>query len=371
MKKIKTLFAIGRMSVGGAEKLLVHELIALDRSRFEPYLLTLFPETKESLAEEVALPLDHWRKECFASLADIGAWFRLIRFLKKEKFDAVITSLFSANFVVRVASLFARIPVVVSYEHNLYPDKRRWQIFADQYLARHTDRIIVDAETVKEFTSKQERIPKEKFLTLYIPPLTASGGRPKDEVMRELGLKPDYKIIATVSRLVPEKGHIYLIRAASEVLKVFPKTYFLLVGWGPLEAELKAEVERLGLKDRVLLPGRKNIQDILPLAYAYVEPATTVDIGIALMEAMRAGKPIVATAVGEMPVFIKENENGFLVTPGDAGALAKSIIELLKDTRKAERFGEASERIVEHYSFPRYMEQFQNLIIESHNAHAH
>src|SRR3989344_7942346 len=270
----KILFAIGRLSVGGAEKLLVRQLSMVDRQKFDPYLLTLFPEQKESFEKEIFLDSAHWKKLNFKSLLDFTEWFKLFSFLKKEKFYAVVTSLFSANLIVRLAAILAGIPVIISYEHNLYPYKHRWQIWADWLLAKWTGLILVDAESVREFTSRQEEIPKSKFKTLYIPPLLEmSGARSADSVRKELGIPIGAKVILTVSRLVEEKGHYYLIEAAKKVLSEFPDVYFVIVGWGPLEESLKLQIESFKLKDRVFLPGRMDIRDVLPLADIYAEPA--------------------------------------------------------------------------------------------------
>lgn len=363
-RKLKILFAIGRLSVGGAEKLLVHQLRAIDNSKFDPFLLTLFSEQKESFEKEIFLNSGHWKKLNFFSLLDFQSWLELYNFLKKEKFDVVVTSLFSANFIVRVIAILTGIPVIISYEHNLYPNKRKWQIWADWLLSKWTDKIIVDAQSVKEFTAKQESISIDKFFLLYHPPLIfdkpAFSG---PEFRNKFGIPEGAKVILTVSRLVEEKGHRYLIEAAEKVLRKYPQTYFLLVGWGPLEASLKSQVESLKLKDKVILTGRLDIEDVLSYADIYAEPAITVDIGIALLEAMKSGKPIVASRVGEIPVFIKDGENGFLVESKNSDLLAEKISQLLSNEELRKEFGENSKKIIGSYTIEGYMKTFEETIL--------
>jgi len=362
-KKIKILFAIGRLSVGGGEKLLVRQLPMVDRNRFDPHLLTLFSENKDSFGNEVSLAADHWRKLNFKSLFDLPEWFRLLIFLKKEKFDAVVTSLFSANLIVRIAAIILRVPVIISYEHNLYPDKHRWQIGMDRLLAKWTDKIIVDSEAVRKFTSKQEKIPIEKFLTMHIPPLLDSEkSRNPDLVRQELGIPGEAKIILTVSRLVEEKGHRYLIEAAKKVLSEVSNVYFVIVGWGHLEESLKSQAKTLGLGDKVIFPGRIDIRDVLPLADVYVEPAIMTDLPVAIMEALRLEKPIVSTNVGEIPVFVRDRENGFLAEPKNPGLLAEKILILLADKNLREKFGKAGGAFVKNYSLEEYEKKFEFLI---------
>ena len=368
-KKLKILFAIGRLSVGGAEKLLVKQLPVVSKEKFDPYLLTLFSEQKDSFVSEIILNSDHWKKLDFRSLFDLISWFRVFNFLRKEKFDAVITSLFSANLIVRILAILLRIPVIISYEHNLYPNKHRWQIWMDWLLAKWTDKIIVDSEAVRQFTAKQENIPIDKFLLMYIPPLLDMiGARNPDLVRKELGLPPSAKIILTVSRLVEEKGHRYLVDAAKKVLEEFPDAYFVIVGWGPLENSLKSQVKSLGLHERVFLPGRMDIRDVLPLADIYAEPAVMTDLPIAIMEAMRLAKPIVASTIGEIPVFVQDGKTGFLVNPKDSDSLAKKITQLLKDQALRQKFGKTAEQTVQRYSLEEYEKNFEDLVLKIYQS---
>jgi len=360
-RKIKVLFAIGNLDVGGAQKLLVYQKKTLDTARFEPSLITLFPEKKDTFADIVAID------RCFGfhSTFDIVSFFKLLSYLRRERFDAVVTHLFSANLLVRIAAIIAGVPVILSYEHNIYPDKKAWQIFMDRFLSRWTDRIIVDSEAARIFTAKQENIPLEKFLLLFIPPLLERHDA-KDplSVRKELQLDQGALVVGTVSRLIPDKGHRYLIEAAKDVLARHPKTYFLIVGWGHAEEELRAQVQTLGISDRVKLTGRMDIQDVLPLFDVYVEPAVSTDLPVALMEAMREGKPIVATRIGDIPVFVEDGTTGLTVEPADARGLARAIEKLITDPGLRASLGGASKKKVAEYSLENYMRTFENIVVE-------
>ena len=116
------------------------------------------------------------------------------------------------------------------------------------------------------------------------------------------------------------------------------------------------------LERRVILTGRLDIKDILPYADIYVEPAVTVDIGIALLEAMKEGKPIVSSRVGEIPVFVKDGENGFLVEPKNSSLLAGKISELLADGGLRKKFGENSKKIISPYTIEGYLKTFEEIV---------
>ncbi|MBI5456428.1 glycosyltransferase [Candidatus Kaiserbacteria bacterium] len=360
-KRVKVLFAIPRCSVGGAEKLLVRQLEALDRVRFEPFFITLFDEQKETLAGSARID----RCFRFRRTWDIVAFFRLVSYVRRGRFDVVVTHLFSANLLVRGAAILAGVPCIISYEHNIYPNKRQWQIFMDKLLSKKTARIIVDSNVARDFTAGQEKIPIEKFLTLHIPPLLKEKvSRPNSELRRELGIPGSDRIVLTVSRLVEEKGHTYLVKAAQQVLQQHPHTTFLVVGWGPLQQELREEAARLRIEDRVLFPGQLDIQDVLPLADVYVDPAVSTDLPIAIMEAMREGRAIVSTNVGDIPLFVGHGVTGLIAEPRDPHGLASHITALLADASRREQLGNAARERVKKYSMPEYMKEFEALILE-------
>lgn len=367
--KIKILFAIGRFSVGGAEKLLVKKLDTIDNNQFEPYLLTLFPERTASYQEKIFLDQNHWKKMNFNSLFDIRSWIELFRFLKKEKFAVLVTALFSANLIVRFAAILVRIPVIISREHNLYPNKHRWQIFVDWFLSKWTDKIITDSEAARQFTAQQENIPLEKFLTMHAPPLVDKReSKSSESIRQELNLPKKSKVAVTISRLVSEKGHKYLIEAAQKVLQKFPNVYFLIVGWGPLESELKAMVQALKLQDHILFPGlflgNADVKNILPVADIFVDPSTRTDMPFAIMEALSFGKPVVASAIGDIPIFIENNKTGFTVPPANSDALAEKILFLLQDDLARSNMGIAAFKKVELYSMENYMRVFENVVLD-------
>ena len=373
-KKLKILFAIGKLSVGGAEKLLVNQLPAVDKEKYDPYLLTLFPEKKSATFEEkILLAGDDWKKLNFRSLLDLIAWLKLFNFLRKEKFDAVIAALFSANLIVRFAAVIMRVPVIITHEHNIYADKHRWQIWADWFLSKWTDKIITDSDAAKFFTVKQESIPLEKFITMYAPSFVdKSKGRNPDLIRKDLAIPASAKVILTISRLVPEKGHKYLIDAAKTVLEKFPNAYFLIVGWGPLEESLQLLVKSYKLEDKVLFPGlflgKSDIENILPVVDIFADPSTRTDMPFAIMEALSFGKPVVSTTIGDIPLFVKNNETGFTVPPANSAELADKILILLRDDTGRERMGKTGAELVKPYTMANYEKTFEKIIEDFYYA---
>ena len=363
VKKIKILFAVPRFSVGGAEKFLVHHLGALDTTRYDVSLITYFDEKHGSCADD-STHIDH----CFHahSTWDVRAIRRLFRYVREGNFDVVVTHLFTANLLVRIAAILAHVDVIISYEHNIYPNKRYWQIVADKVLSWFTDRIIVESDAAKYFTSEQEWIPQNKFQTIIIPPLLDDRSRrTKETILTSLGIPVHAFLVVTVSRLVVDKGHRYLVAAIPNVLAKHPDTFFLIGGWGPLQAELEAQVEQFGVSDRVKILGRVDGQEFTSIADIYVDPSVSTDLPIGIMEAMREGKAIVATTVGEVSNFVQNEKTGLTVPPGDPHALADAINRMLDHEELRHQYGAAAKEKCAEYSLENYMETFDGLIVET------
>ncbi len=258
---IKILFAINNLNIGGAERLVLSQLRDLNGDDdIEGYLLTTLPDSENNFAADAFFLGDRLVRFRFRGLWDIISLWKLTLFLKKRKFDAVITNLFFTNCVVRAAAAFAGAPVILSYEHNVYADKKRWQIIIDKILSYFTDRIIAVSQAVLDFTSEQEKIPREKFTLIYNGIRLSGASSPSKDAkqLKELlAIPAGTLIVSTAGRLVKQKGHIYLIQAADLIKKLHPnlKLQILIFGNGALKEQLKEKISEFALKDVVQMPG--------------------------------------------------------------------------------------------------------------------
>jgi glycosyltransferase involved in cell wall biosynthesis len=170
----------------------------------------------------------------------------------------------------------------------------------------------------------------------------------------------DGVVIGLVGRLSREKGVDILIHAASKVLVTFPNTAFVIVGDGPDRKGLQKLVDELGIGSRVSLVGRR---DDMPSVYRsfdiMVSSSRAEGLPIALLEGMANGLPVIATAVGEVPVLIQNGQTGLLLPPENPLALASAIVELLADGEYRTRLGCAARRLVEgKYSSERMADEY-------------
>lgn len=174
------------------------------------------------------------------------------------------------------------------------------------------------------------------------------------ETRAELGLAPGEKLALTVARFTAQKGHDVLVAAAKTVLDSQRDVKFVLVGTGPEQDAIAEAVTAAGLGDNVILTGRRDdVADLMAAADLFVLPSHFEGLPLAVLEAMAAGVPVVATAVsGTLEAVGKDHP--FLVPAGDANALAQSILQALADPDAARAVAtQAQERFAEQFTAQR------------------
>jgi glycosyltransferase involved in cell wall biosynthesis len=179
-------------------------------------------------------------------------------------------------------------------------------------------------------------------------------------------------LIIAVGRLIAKKGFANLIRACGLVAKRGKSFQCEIIGEGPLENELRAQIEQLGLQNRVALTGSKPQRDVrqrLAAANVFVLPSVLDAQGgmdnlpTVIMEAMATGLPVISTNIGGIPEMVVQNETGFLVQPGDSVALAGAIEKVIDDGQLAQGLGRAGyERARELFSIEKNVRDLSGLL---------
>ena len=168
------------------------------------------------------------------------------------------------------------------------------------------------------------------------------------KIKSEYSIDVNNTVLATIARLVPNKGHQYLLRAVVQVVKEYPNVTFIIAGEGSERKRLEKMARSLGISKHIVFTG--FIDDIARLLSAVdflVHPTLEEGLGIALMEAMAMSKPVVATDVGGIPELVFHRETGLMVPPRDSKRLTAVILELLKDKDLMNAMGAAGRRRVE------------------------
>ncbi len=292
---------------------------------------------------------------------DVLAFFKLYRLIRRGRFDLVHTHTSKAGILGRLAARLAAVPRIVHTPHGHiftgYAGRALTTlfIFLERWAAGFTDRLIglTDQEIQDHLTRKIGR--PEQFVRIEsgvdFTRFERIGESDKDAVRASLGLPFSAFLIGSVGRLEPVKGHKYLLQAFSLLAPRFPHLHLALVGEGEELPRLQTLTFREGLSDRVHFLGwRDDIPTLLQTFDLFVFPSLNEGMGRALVEAMAAGLPIVASRAGGIPEVLGEGEAGLLVEAGSASALAQGIEKLLLDSELRVQLGKVAKERSRRYS---------------------
>jgi glycosyltransferase involved in cell wall biosynthesis len=263
-----------------------------------------------------------------------SALLRLSLFLKKEKVDLINAHGYRDHLLTVLAGRIAGVKVLIRTKHNHVPLKGG--AFSRFIYGRLTDRIIAISGHIKNVMI-DSGIDPSRITTIHTSvDLDYFSPRPKNErLLKEFELEPGCPVIGSVARLSDRKGMPFLLDAL-KLLKDEGRRFFcLIVGGGGSSSEekialLKQKAESQGLTPRLVFTGLRNdIPEILSLIDYFVLPSLDEGLGRSLVEAMAAGKPVVASRVGGIPEAVEDGTTGILVPPGDAHALAKALSAML------------------------------------------
>ena len=271
--------------------------------------------------------------------------------LKKHDVDVLHPHGYKADLYAFAAATGNRAALLAT-SHN-WPS-RLWSMRAyavlDRLVLRRFGKVIVVSDTVADIL-RRSGVPADRVAMIPngVDLDRFRGGVPRLRNEMGLGHSP---VVGFVGRLVKEKGGSLLIRAAQQVLRVHPKASFVLVGNGPACQEWQAEASKLGIAKHVFFAGARND---MPEVYAsfdmVVLPSEIEALPMCLLEAMAAGKPVIATRVGAVPKLVLDAKTGFLLESGDVTPLTTAILRLLENPSMAYRLGENGRaHVAQHFS---------------------
>lgn len=335
------LLAIG-LGVGGTETHIVELASRLDRSRFTVTVCALKPGG--TMAQELkkrgvrVLSLDGTGK------LDARVIVRLFKLFRAEQPDVVQAFLFWANIAARACGHILRaFPVISSYHDEIISEGWLMRL-VDRLTLNWTNRIVCCSDAVSRSVASRIGGSIEHCTIIPFGVDIDQFESAAAATRRELGLQDDGNVIGTVCRLVePKKGLRILLQAMAELAKRHgqPPCQLVIVGDGPARHELELLREQLGLSSWIVFAGsRRDIPRVLHALDAFVLPSLYEGFGIAILEAMAAGKPVIATAVGGIPEFVLSGETGLLVESGNVEALADAIDHLLNHPQQAQTMGD-------------------------------
>jgi glycosyltransferase involved in cell wall biosynthesis len=296
-----------------------------------------------------------------AMLGDSLAWRSLLtaaEIIRRQQVSLVHTHLFNSTFLGGVAAGLAGVPAATTV-HGMYVSSE------EMALARLTGSHLITVCTAAYSMGLALGVPEDQ-ISMIPNSVDTQRFRPEldGQAFREsLGVPPGAPLVGMVARLSREKGPDLFLQAAALLAATRPEIHYALVGDGPMTGELEREIRTLGLDDRVHLAGlRPDTTTVFPGLDVACQSSRTEGLPLSLLEAMAAARPVEATTAGGIPEVIEAGRSGWLVAPGDVGAIAERILWLLDNPEQARRMGqEARRRVSEHFDVRRQMAAITSL----------
>ena len=291
---------------------------------------------------------------------DLHALWQLNRLLSREKFDIVHTHNSKAGILGRLAARRSRVPIVIHTVHGFaFHEEENWLfrrlfIVLERAAVSWCDQMIAISQPMIEWAQKEKIAPPAKLVKIYsgIEVEQFQNQPSNPELKSRFGIEPQETVIGVVSKLWKGKGHEILIDAIARLLERGYSIKLLIVGEGYLEGRLKEKVKHLGMERVVVFTGFwSNVPEVTAILDISALPSFYEGMGRVVLEAMAAGKPVVASRVGGLTELVEDQVTGYLIPPGDVDALVKRLEALITNPDLRKEMGRrGSQRVGEKYS---------------------
>jgi glycosyltransferase involved in cell wall biosynthesis len=352
-KKVRVLFLIDNLRPGGAQKALLALARAVKESGGEPEVWCLGGSSPvQQSFQDAGIPVLGGAEGIFGVIA---APFALMGHLVRRKTDIVQTFLFHSDVTGRVIGRVVRLlrfgagrPIIISSVRASNIRNRWWQFLLLRLTAWMADAFTTVSQRTLDFAESREGVRRKRASVIPNGIDPADYDVSREDARKRLELAPDDFVVASVGRLHEQKGYEFLLPAVRNLLQDLPNSVFLIAGYGPLEEQLKDRARELNVASHVRFLGyRRDVPDILAACDLYVLPSLWEGMSNAVLEAMAAARPVIATAVDGNVEQVSDGETGLLAPPADSDALTEAIRRLSRDRELAARMGRKGRETVE------------------------
>jgi glycosyltransferase involved in cell wall biosynthesis len=365
----KILYCSIALTVGGEQTQLVKRLKYIDRTRFQSIVccVRLYKYVEPAIQNLASKFLCLQVRGRYNLLGEV---YKLRRAIKEHNIDLVVTGIFGSDFSPLLAALVARVPAV-AFLTTTYDLGARSTAASGSVILYWKSRIffiihailarlikihyIAYSDTIKESAAENLHLPRERISIIPLglnPDEFDAGSLPQDTTIRikdELGLNSAYPVLLNVARLSPVKGQKELLESMPQILAHFPQAVLLIAGGGPAQftQELAGLRDSLGLAGHVQLLGhRSDIAALLHISEIFVLTSYYEGLPGSVIEAMAAGKPVVAFDIPAIRELVRDGDTGILVRERKPAYFAGSIIQLAEHPEAARQMGEQAQRLV-------------------------
>jgi glycosyltransferase involved in cell wall biosynthesis len=347
---IKVAFCIDTMQFGGTELNAVRTAERLDRNRFDLRVICL--QTSGPLLaryEAAGIPVHRFPIDNLYGPKTLRQAFAVARFLRGEGVSIVHSHDQYSNFFASLSARIARTPVIIASKRWGRPSFKYRVVAAAGFRLAH--RVLANSGWVAQALEQEDGVSRRRIVVIpnFVDDSALAPPPPgwREGLLQELDLGGDVQVVGILARLEPIKDHASLLRAVAALAPRWPKLRLLLVGEcldGATLPALERLADELGIRPIVRFAGRRpqtptthHLFDISVLS------SLSEGFPNSVVEAMAAGKPVVATRVGGIPDAVREGETGLLVPASSPDALAAAIESLLADPERRRRMGAAGQ----------------------------
>lgn len=366
-EKIKIFYILSSLGVGGLERQLIAQLPFFDQNRFDITLLSLRDCVHGQHLYDEVVGYAHLIKMDFQSYADLSAWWSLRKHIGEVKPHILVSSMFTANTITRIMSLWTGIPSIAR-EHNTHLDKGPRHFLMDRVLSVFNECIVAVSSGVAEFASQKAHIPRDKFRVINNGINIEDWAKRRQlansvSVERVLGLPANARIILNIARLKKQKNQAALIEAFVSLHARFPDWYLVIIGDGQERDNLRKMVEQNNCSGRVILAGsQREVCDFYARADFFVLSSLIEGFPNVILEAMAMGLPVIATNVAGVKELTDSGWAGQVVHGSGKEVLTEAMSEymLMSDAAKT-RLCENAIETVSHFDIRKFVLEYEKL----------
>jgi glycosyltransferase involved in cell wall biosynthesis len=372
---VRLLHIVGESRFGGAALIILRLGEIAQAEGWQVDVLTTDPVFQDAVRRHGLglVNLDVIRRE-IRPIWDLGGLGRLYKFLRSERYQIVHTHTSKAGFVGRLAARLAAVPVILHTAHGFAFHEsspasiRLFYSALERIASRWCDRIVSVSKFHRSWAIELGICIPRQIIAIPngIPELVRNRELRISDLRRQLGAGHGDLVVLSMARLAADKGLEYLIEAATMLPPTARRIHIVIAGDGPVRNRLEQLTAKLGVSDRVKFLGfRKDVGDLLAASDLVVLPSLREGLSIALLEAMAAGKPIIATSIGSQREVASHVEMARLVPPADAHALSEAISQLAGDQALMDRLGINARAVYEnHYTEDRMLRSYRQLYLD-------
>jgi glycosyltransferase involved in cell wall biosynthesis len=367
-KKIKVLECIRQGQIGGGESHLLSLVENIDRSRFDPAVLSFTAGPMVDRLEKMGIPVTVLHTE---RPFDLRKWNSVKKILIDGQFDLVHAHGTRAGSNVLWAARSLRIPFIYSvhgwsFHDDQHPLVRRMRIWGESWISSRSSLNISVSESNRQTGLDHIRSFDSVVINNGIDQHRFDPQKKYPNIREQAGIGENEVVVVFIARFTVQKQPLTLIRAFGKALIRMPSLHLLMVGEGDQRVEVEKLANEPELRNKIsLFPFRLDVPDILAASDIFVLPSLWEGLPIGLLEAMAMGKAVIASDADGTKEVVKHNENGWLISTDDlVPQLTEALVKLGRDSELRKRFQQkAVETINDRFSARDMTRKIENIYL--------